>query len=53
MSVNKQKIFDYAMILIMAIMFGAALIFAEILMQYGVFCESQMPSMQEPVFEIK
>ena len=50
---NKRTIFDGIMVIIAVILFFVMVAFSFILMRYGVFCESQMPSMQEPTLEVE
>ena len=44
---NKEKVYEGIAIFVAVILFCLTVVFAGILMRYGTFCESQMPSMQE------
>ena len=48
---DKRKILDAIVTLVAIVLFCALVAFSGILMRYGAFCESQLPSMQETNFD--
>ena len=48
---NKERVYEGIAIFVAVILFCLIVVFVGILMRYDVFCESQMPSMQEEKVE--